>query len=163
MEIKIVSISKVSVWDDNPRNIRKDDFERLKKQITELGIYKPLIAFPENGGYTVLGGNMRLLALNSLGIKEVEISIVHPKTKAEKIKYSLSDNDRVGEYQEDALIELIYPHIEEIDLEAFKVDLLKPVSLKSLIDGVGPSEEKEVDKSDEKENKCPKCGYKWSE
>jgi len=138
MEIKKVPISQVEPWEKNPRNIRTKDFERLKKQILELGVYKPLICYEENGKYITLGGNMRLLALRELGIPEVEISIVYPKSEAEKIKYSLSDNDRAGEYDEQALAELVYPHIEEINLEDFKVDLGEAIDLKGIVESFGP-------------------------
>jgi len=138
VEIKKVSINDVNLWKDNPRNIKTADFKRLKKQIEELGVYKPLIACPENGGYTILGGNMRLRALKDMGLKEVDISIVKPKSKAEKIKYALSDNDRVGEYMGDELAELVYPHIEEIDLSDYKVDLGEPVDIKNVIEDYAP-------------------------
>jgi len=148
MEIKKVPISQVEPWEKNPRNIKTKDFERLKKQILELGVYKPLICYEENGKYITLGGNMRLLALRELGIPEVEISIVHPKSEAEKIKYSLSDNDRAGEYDEQALAELVYPHIEEINLEDFKVDLGDAVDLKNVIEDFAPD-------LDEREDEIP--------
>lgn len=41
MNILTVPISKVSPWQENPRRIKKRDFERLKKQIKALGLYKP--------------------------------------------------------------------------------------------------------------------------
>jgi len=145
VEIKKVSINDVNLWKDNPRNIKTADFKRLKKQIEELGVYKPLIACPENGGYTILGGNMRLRALKDMGLKEVDISIVKPKSKAEKIKYALSDNDRVGEYMEDELAELVYPYMEEIDLGDYKIDLGEPASLEDLISDYGPDAEGEDD------------------
>ena len=138
MNIKRVPIDQVKTWEENPRNIKTEDFERLKKQIKELGVYKPMIACPKNGGYTVLGGNMRLRALKELGIKEVDISIVHPKSKAEKIKYALSDNDRAGEYEEEKLAELVYPYMQDIDLEEFKIDLEEPAELKEVLKGYGP-------------------------
>ena len=162
MDIQQVPIDKVQCWDKNPRNIKTVDFERLKKQILELGVYKPLVAFPENGGYTVLGGNMRLRALKELRIPEVDISIIHPKDEAEKIKFALSDNDRAGEYVEEQLAELVYPHIEEIDLADYKVDLGEAVDLKSLIDGIGPGvDDKGTDEDGETENECPNCGFRW--
>jgi len=145
VEIKKVSINDVNLWKDNPRNIKTADFKRLKKQIEELGVYKPLIACPENGGYTILGGNMRLRALKDMGLKEVDMSIVKPKSKAEKIKYALSDNDRVGEYMEDELAELVYPYIEEIDLGDYKIDLGEPASLEDLVSDYGPDAEGEDD------------------
>ena len=153
MEIKRVPISQVEPWDKNPRNIKTKDFERLKKQILELGIYKPLICYKEGDKYITLGGNMRLLALRELGIPEVEISIVHPKSEAEKIKYNLSDNDRAGEYDDQALAELIYPHQDEIQLEDFKVDLGEALDLREIINAFGPGledfEEEEIPEVDD--------------
>ena len=140
MEIKRVPISKIKPWDKNPRNITETDFGRLKKQIKRLGLYKPLLVFEENGGYITLGGNMRLRALLDLKQKEVEVSIVHPKTEAAKIEYSLSDNDRAGEYDELQLAELIYPVREEIALGEFKLDLGRPVDLENLLGELGPED-----------------------
>jgi hypothetical protein len=129
----------VSLWEKNPRGIKTKDYERLKKQIEKLGDYKPLVACRENGGYTVLGGNMRLRAYRELGRKEVELSVVEAKTEAKKIEYAMSDNDRAGFYEEDALAELVYPHIDELDLSEFKVDLGEPwIDLKNVIERSGP-------------------------
>jgi len=58
MNIIKVPISKVKPWEDNPRNIKRQDFDRLKRQIKDLGVYKPLIAFPENGQYIGVGGKI---------------------------------------------------------------------------------------------------------
>ena len=145
MNIQKVPISEVNLWDKNPRNIKTKDFERLKKQIKDLGVYKPMIAVKENGGYTVLGGNMRLRALKELGFKDVDISVVNAKTEAQKIKFALSDNDRAGEYDEQMLAELVYPHIEEINLEDYKVDLGEAVDLQSVIEDFGPNLDGEED------------------
>jgi len=139
MEIKKVPISEVDVWKENPRNIKTEDFKRLKKQITELGVYKPLICYQENGKYITLGGNMRLRALRELNHQEIDISIIKPKTEAEKIKYALSDNDRMGQYDEQALAELTYPYIDEINLEDFKIDVGEPIDLKTIIEDFAPN------------------------
>ena len=141
MEIKQVPISDVEAWDKNPRNIKTKDMERLKRQIQELGVYKPLICVRENGKYVTLGGNMRLRALQALNLSEVDISIVEATDEATRIKYALSDNDRAGEYDEQALAELTYPHIEEINLEDFKLDVGQPISLKDVIEDYAPDNE----------------------
>jgi hypothetical protein len=138
MNIERVPISSVVPWEKNPRGIKTKDFDRLKKQITKLGVYKPLIAYKENGHYVVLGGNMRIRALKELGLQEVDISIIKPKSEAQKIEYALSDNDRVGYYEEEALAELIYPHIKDIDLSEFKVDIGEPIDLKQVVERYGP-------------------------
>jgi len=163
MQITIVPIEKVRPWTENPRIIKTKDFERLKKQIKELGVYKPMLAYEEDGKYIVLGGNMRLRALQDMGMPEVELSIVHPKSQAEKIKYALSDNDRAGEYVEQDLAELVYPHLQEIDLGEFKIDLGEPVDLKKVVEGYGPNTD-ENGASGGPENgavRCPKCGHEF--
>ncbi len=129
-------ISQLKPWDKNPRDIRPADFERLKKQITELGEYKPLIITPIGD---VIGGNMRFRAYQSLGFKECWVSIVSPKNEAEKIKYALSDNDRAGYYLEDELVQLIDQYRDDIgeeDLKMLKVDLRESVSIDALIKSI---------------------------
>jgi len=138
MNIIKAPIESVIPWDKNPRGIKTKDYDRLKKQITKLGVYKPLIAFKEDGKYIVLGGNMRIRALKEMGLKEVDISVVDPKTEAQKIEFALSDNDRAGFYEEDKLAELVYPHIKDIDLGDFKVDLGEALDLKQVVERYGP-------------------------
>jgi len=138
MNIVKVPISDVKVWDKNPRNIKTKDMERLKKQIQELGVYKPLICVKENGGYVTLGGNMRLRALKDLKIPKVDISVVKAESEAKRIKYALSDNDRAGEYVEDELAELVYPYIDDINLDDYKLDIGEPISLKDVVDAIAP-------------------------
>lgn len=139
MIIKKVPISEVDVWEKNPRNIKTKDFERLKRQIQKLGIYKPLICVKENGKYITLGGNMRLRALQALNYQEVDISIVNAPDEAIRIEYALSDNDRAGTTEEQKLAELIYPYIKDINLEDFKVDVGEPwLDLKRVVEHFGP-------------------------
>jgi hypothetical protein len=165
MNIKRVPISSVIPWEDNPRGIRVEDYERLKKQILELGVYKPLVVCQEKGKYIVLGGNMRIRALKELGVKEIEISIVEAKTQAQKIKFALSDNDRAGFYEEDKLAELVIPEMANLDLSEFKIDLGLPIDLKGVVEKFGPDlgepNEREYDENIGTKNECPKCGYKW--
>lgn len=154
MNIRKVSIKAIEPWKRNPRNIKIEDFERLKRQIKELGVYKPLICCRENGKYITLGGNMRLLALRALNQKDVEISIVKAETDAKKLKYSISDNDNAGEYDEQKVAELSYPHIEDINLEDYKIEVAQPISLKDVIErhapDIEPKEEKvEIEISEE--------------
>jgi len=134
MKILKVPIEKVEPWERNPRGIKRADFERLKKQIQKLGVYKPLVAYRENGKYIVLGGNMRIRALRELGHKEVDVSVVDAKTEKERIEYALSDNDRAGYYDSDLLVELVFPYEKEIALEDFKLDLGEPYNLVEILE-----------------------------
>lgn len=161
MEIRTIPISAVEPWDKNPRAILKKDFERLKKQILKLGVYKPLVCYEDSGKFVALGGNMRLRALQELGMAEVDISIVHPKTEAAKIEYNLSDNDRVGFYQEQELAELVFPFADDIGLEDYKIDLGESSTLKEILKDHGPGEENEAQEESEPMIICPNCGFSW--
>jgi DNA modification methylase len=124
-----VDIKELREWDKNPRSIKKNDFERLKKQITELGQYKPIIVTPDG---EVLGGNMRIKAYRELGMQDIWVSIVNPKNEDEKLKFALSDNDRAGFYDEDLIANLL-PEYPEFDWSEFSVDLRAPRSLNDII------------------------------
>lgn len=47
MKSEIWDISKLRLWDKNPRSVTAKDFARLKRQIEKFGVYKPLICTPE--------------------------------------------------------------------------------------------------------------------
>jgi len=137
MKLKNVPINQVENWDKNPRGCKKEGFERLKKQIQKLGVYKPLLVYEDKGTYITLGGNMRLRAIKELKYKNVDISIIEPKTEAEKLEYALSDNDRIGYYEEQALAEMIVEFKDSINLENFKVDMQEPIGLDEILRSAG--------------------------
>jgi hypothetical protein len=128
-----VEISQVKEWQDNPRDIKPDDLERLKKQLKKFGQYKSLICVKENGVYTTLAGNMRLRAMTELGFKTAWITEIEVKDEAEKIEISLSDNDRAVYYLQDELAFQLRD--VKINLEDYKVDLRIPdVNLQDILD-----------------------------
>jgi DNA modification methylase len=145
MKILKVPISSVIPWDKNPRGIKTEDFERLKKQILKLGVYKPLVCYQAGKKYVVLGGNMRIRALQDLGLKRVEISVVKPASEAQKIEYALSDNDRAGYYEDDKLAELVFPYMATLNLEDFKIDIGQALDLRSLLERFGPDIDEKAD------------------
>lgn len=133
-------IHKLKEWDKNPRSITKNGFERLKRQISQLGQYKPLLITSDG---MVLGGNMRLKAYRDLGITDVWVSIVTPKDEHEKLEYALSDNDRAGFYDNDLLANLI-PEYPEFEWSTYSVDLKEPTNLADLLDEFREVTEDEV-------------------
>jgi len=162
MRIERIPIEQVEVWKKNPRNATKKGMERLKKQILELGVYKPLVCVRENGRYITLGGNQRLRVLQLLKHKEVDISIVKAETEALKIKYALSDNDKVAETDDQKAAELVYPHKSEINFEDYNIDRGESISLSRMLDDFAPggkAEQARLDQiAEQQEVKCPKCG-----
>ena len=138
MEIKRIPIEKVENWDKNPKTGKTQNFERLKQQILILGIYKPLICFEEKGKFITLGGNSRLMALRELAHPEVDISIIHPKDEAEKLMYAMSDNDRVTDWDEQALAERLYETKDKFPFDIFRIDIGNTISVENLLTQYGP-------------------------
>lgn len=131
-------IEKLYNWDKNPRAVKEEDFSRLKKQIKELGEYKPLLI---TGMGEVLGGNMRLRAYKDLGYTRCWVSIVNPKTEEAKLKYALSDNDQVGYYVDEELQEILITTEAEIkNFDDYKISFGKQVGLDELIKNISPDD-----------------------
>lgn len=164
MEKQYRKISELKPWDKNPRTISEKSFERLKKQITKLGEYKPLL-ITEDG--TVLGGNMRLRAYQELNWEQAWVSVVEADTEEEKLEYALSDNDRAGRYDADMLANAI-GNFPEINWADYTVDLQEPQLITDFVNSISPDDlsgkNKEVD-TDELgkalDCTCPKCGFQF--
>lgn len=143
MEKEYRKLSTLKNWEKNPRSIKEADFERLKKQLEELGEYKPLLITSDG---TVLGGNMRLRAMKELGWDEVWVSVVEADTEEEKLKYALSDNDRAGFYDQDAIANMM-GNFPELDWDMFSIDINDPMSMADLAkigEGVGDFDRLEI-------------------
>lgn len=91
----------------NPRQWTKEEMDRLKKSIKEtpeLLEARGAIVYPHDGKYIVLGGNMRLSAVKSLGWKEMPCMVLPEGTSVEKLKeIVIKDNGSFGEWDMDAL------------------------------------------------------------
>jgi DNA modification methylase len=129
------NINELREWNLNPRGIKKDKFEELKNRIKRFGQFKPLIICPDG---EVIGGNMRLKAYRELGITDVWVSVVNPKTEAEKVEIALADNEEMGYYEEEALAELINQYRDTIKLSDYSIHLGQPTSLEDLLSKYGP-------------------------
>lgn len=131
------NILKLRNWDKNPRAIKSDKFQELKNRINKYGQFKPVITTIDG---EVIGGNMRLRAMKDLGIQDIWVSVVEPKTEAEKIEIALADNEEMGYYQEDQLAELISSYKDEIKLDSFSIHLGDGVNLDDLLNKYQPEE-----------------------
>lgn len=173
-------------WDKNPRSITTTGFERLKKQIKRLGKYKPLLITADG---TVIGGNMRLRALEDMGVDEVKVSVVefHKQTDGQwyatvdgvregdalfksmqdgMMEYSLSDNDRAGFYDDDLLANVM-PEFD-INWDDYSVDMYEPLPVIDLLEkeSIDSSKNKEVDVNNltkDLNKVCPRCGFNFQD
>jgi hypothetical protein len=91
---------------DNPRVIRDEKFKRLCKSIQDFPKMMELRPIVIDSDNVVLGGNMRLKALQSLGFKDVPDSWVkraEDLTEEEKKRFIITDNAGFGEWDWDML------------------------------------------------------------
>jgi len=147
---------------ENPRSIKSENYERLKKQIQMLGMYKPVIIDQNN---KVLGGNMRVRVYKEMGIEDIWVSVVDTKQGELETAYILSDNDSLGDWEIDDLAEMVSNTIG-LDLEMFTVDTFNSTDLKKFLEnisGIGEDESKEElkEKKEDEEIECPRCHLKF--
>ena len=103
IEIKTVKISEIKLNPDNPRTISKKDMDLLVKSLSEFPDMLKLREIVVDETMTVLGGNMRLLALKKSGAKEATAKIVTGLTAAQKREFVIKDNSSFGYWDMDAL------------------------------------------------------------
>lgn len=86
----------------NPRILKNDKYEKLKKSLQEdpeMLELREIIAYDNKGELVVICGNMRLKAMQELGIKEAPTKILPANTPIEKLKaYTIKDNIAFGEH-----------------------------------------------------------------
>jgi len=100
---KMVKISQIKPNPKNPRTIKDERFEKLKKSIQDFPDMlnkRPLVCFTDTDGkYVVLGGNMRLKAAKDLGLKELPIIFADEWTEEQKAEFLIKDNVGYGEWE----------------------------------------------------------------
>lgn len=96
-----MKLSDIKANPNNPRVLRDDRFQKLKKSIQEFPkmlSLRPIVIDADN---YVLGGNMRLRALQDLGYKEIPDNWVRRAdnlTEEEKQRFIIADNVSFGEW-----------------------------------------------------------------
>jgi len=103
VEIKEVKISEIKLNPDNPRRIGNKEMERLVKSLQEFPDMLSIREIVVDETMTVLGGNMRLLALKKSGAKECTAKIVTGLTPEQKREFIIKDNSAFGEWDMDLL------------------------------------------------------------
>lgn len=104
---KNIPLSKLKANPSNPRVLRDEKFAKLKKSIQDFPDmlnYRAIVAVTDaDGKYMVLGGNMRLRALQDLGIKEAPVMLADHWTEEQRREFIIKDNVGFGEWDWDAL------------------------------------------------------------
>lgn len=100
-----VKIEDVKTNPNNPRIINDDKFKKLVKSITEFPEMVELRPIVVNNDMIVLGGNMRLKAFKSAGIKEITIIKASDLTEEQQKEFIVKDNVGYGDWDWSALEE----------------------------------------------------------
>lgn len=97
-----VEISKVRPNSDNPRYIKDEKFNKLVQSLRdfpEMANVRPIVV---NQEMVVLGGNMRLKAMQEAGWKDVPVQIVDWSEEKQR-EFIIKDNASFGEWSYDDL------------------------------------------------------------
>ena len=90
----------------NPRIIKKDQFEKLKKSIKDNADYfeaRPIILSDRTGELVILAGNQRYKAAKAIGMKEVPTILLEGLSEEREREIIIRDNVENGDWDWDAL------------------------------------------------------------
>lgn len=105
-EVIYRKLSELKKLPNNPRTIKKDDMERLKRSIKDNPDYfeaRPIILSNRTGDLVILAGNQRYEAAKALGMEEVPTFLLEGLTEAREREIIIRDNVSNGEWDMDAL------------------------------------------------------------
>jgi hypothetical protein len=128
--VKSKKISELTLLENNPRQISKENFYRLKKSLQrDPGFLKmrPVLAYPQDDQLIVYAGNQRVRAAKELGWDEIPV-IIDEQANLEQIRQRiLLDNVEFGEFDKDILANNWgIEELQELDLPEI-VGIIEPV------------------------------------
>lgn len=143
-----IKLSELKPFEQNPRKISKQNFDRLCKSLKEDGYHDRI---KMNWDKTIIAGHQRIKALKRIGYKHNEyIKVLKPDrelTPEEFIRVNIRDNGEFGNYDSDGLANFGYNLNDLLDWGV-------PDALFGLTNDT--PEEKTI--KDKKETTCPNCG-----
>lgn len=108
-ETQLRAIGKLKPFDQNPRTITRQMFEKLCQSIKESGFVEPLVIDETD---RVLGGHQRLRAAKKLGLKQVPCCVVNLKGDEGKAKLL---NLRLNRIQGEFDYEILFKFLNDVD------------------------------------------------
>jgi len=128
----MVKVDELILNESNPREISKENFNRLKNSIKEFSKMMALRPIVVDKNNVVLGGNMRLRAIKELGYIEIPdewVKVADSLTDEERERFIIEDNVNFGKWDWDVLAnEWDYEKLNEWGLdvpETFKLTEIK--------------------------------------
>lgn len=102
--IKKMKLADLIPTENNPRQIKKDDFERLKKSLATFPQMLNIREIVVDENNRILGGHQRVKALLANGETEVNVKVVEGLSEEEKREFVIRDNIQNGEWDFDVLV-----------------------------------------------------------
>ena len=99
-------LSELKELPGNPRTIKKEQFEKLKKSIQDNQDYfeaRPLILSDRTGELVILAGNQRYKAAKAIGLQQVPTVLLSGLTEEREKEIIIRDNVENGEWDFDEL------------------------------------------------------------
>lgn len=156
--VQSVPIKNLTLLKNNPRKIDKDQFEKLKKSLTDDPKFfdcRPcLVNIDQEGIWNVYAGNQRVQAAKKLGWKEVPC-IVDTELDEKTIKQrTIKDNQHYGVWDDD-LVNSCY------DVDMLLESGFTPEELTGDYGDVEEVESKDKEEKKPKVTICPNCSYEF--
>lgn len=153
-----VKLKDLIEFNQNPRRIGKEQFERLVKSIKEDGFHQRILVDVDN---VIIGGHQRKKALKAAGFKDSDIiKVLKPErklTEEEFKRLNIRDNGSFGEWDMDSLANLDL-EIEELIDWGVPEGLFKDIEFTPQLEEVAPKDANLIDKTTNKHT-CPACGH----
>ena len=105
-QIEYKPLSELKELPGNPRTIKKDQFEKLKKSLQDNADYfeaRPIILSDRTGENIILAGNQRYKAAKALKMEQVPTITLHGLTEEREREIIIRDNVNNGEWNVDML------------------------------------------------------------
>lgn len=99
-EAKLTELTPTS---NNPRQISKSDFEKLKKSLRDFPEMREIREVVVDENMVILGGHQRVKALQAIGETSVPVKQVFGLTENQKKEFVIKDNIANGEWDMDIL------------------------------------------------------------
>jgi len=152
MKIEKINIEDIKTYENNAKLHPAEQIEQIKNSILEFGNNDP-IAIDENN--MIIEGHGRYIALQELGLTEVEVIRLNHLSEEQKKAYMLVHNKLT--MNSDFDIELLseeLSNILDIDMGDFGFEVLEDIDLDKFFE---EHEQKESKPEEPKEIQCPHC------
>lgn len=152
--IKKMKLADLIPTENNPRQIKKDDFERLRKSVESFPQMLDIREIVVDENNRILGGHQRVKALLANGEKEANVKVVEGLSEEEKREFVIRDNIQNGEWDFDVLAN----EWDDLPLDDWGIELV-PTAPEIDWDNVGDISSENYDAPEHEMLVCPKCGH----